>query len=224
VSATTTSTSAALRERCRDAWEALLAHPFVEEVAAGTLPLAKFAFYLEQDLVFLEEYARATGAAVSRTRGEDELRDLTRQLATVVEEELAKERDLLARVRELLGTSPREIRPAATTIAYTNFLLATAARGDALDVLAAQLPCAWSYADIGSRHLDRAADHPVYADWMRFFGGTEYHDYVAHRRAAFDTLARRAGPARQGRLQQLFVTGTRLERAFWDMAYTGEDA
>ena len=114
------------------------------------------------------------------------------------------------------------IRPAPTTISYSSFLLATAARGDALDVMAALLPCAWSYADIGLAHVDSAVDHPIYADWLRFFAGSEYIDSIEARRAVFDRVAARAAPRRSARLHELFRTATRLERAFWDMAYAGE--
>jgi thiaminase/transcriptional activator TenA len=43
-------------------------HPFITELAEGTLPLDKFRFFLEQDDFYLEEYKRclALGAAKSR--------------------------------------------------------------------------------------------------------------------------------------------------------------
>jgi hypothetical protein len=33
-------------------------HPFITELAEGTLPLDKFRFFLEQDDFYLEEYSR----------------------------------------------------------------------------------------------------------------------------------------------------------------------
>jgi thiaminase/transcriptional activator TenA len=107
-------------------------------------------------------------------------------------------------------------------IAYGSFLLATAARGDALDVMAALMPCAWSYADIGLMHAGEAAEHPVYADWLRFFGGAEYVDSIADRREVLDRLAASVSAARRRRLAELFTTAARLELAFWDMAYRAD--
>ena len=217
-------TSAWLRARSDDVWVTLVDHPFVAELAAGTLPLAKFRFYVEQDIFFLRDYARAIGLAVGRAADEDELRELTRQLAIVVEEELEKERVLLDRVEEMLGADRWQApSPAPMTRAYSTFLLATGARGDALDVMTALLPCAWSYADIGSAHLDSTVEHPVYADWMRLFGGADYLDYVDRRRAAYDRFATRADARRRERLHDLFRTAARLEAAFWNMAYGEED-
>jgi len=224
IDAAVTSTSAALRDRCCDVWQSLVDHRFVRELAAGTLPLPKFRFYIEQDILFLDDYARAIGLAIGRTSGDEELRELTGQLAIVVQQEIESERKLLRRVEELSGSSGREdARPAATTISYANFLVATAVRGDALDVMTALLPCAWSYADIGRKHSDGAVEHPIYSDWLRLFSGTEYLDYVERRLAVFDRLAAGAAARRGERLSELFITAARLEKAFWDMAYAEEE-
>jgi thiaminase/transcriptional activator TenA len=224
VGVTETATSSWLRARSEDVWAGLLDHPFVLELAAGTLPLEKFRFYIEQDIVFLDDYARAIGLAVGRAADEDELRELTRQLAVVVEEEIEQEQALLRRVEGMLGVEPATHPVAApTTLAYSAFLVATAARGDALDVMTALLPCAWSYADIGKRHLAATVEHPLYAEWMRLFGGSDYLGYVDRRRSSYDRFAMRADDGRRARLLELFHTATRLEAAFWDMAYSEEE-
>src|SRR5262245_24480618 len=49
-------------------WQGLHGHPFITELATGTLPIEKFRFFLEQDNLYLQDYARclAMGAAKSR--------------------------------------------------------------------------------------------------------------------------------------------------------------
>jgi thiaminase/transcriptional activator TenA len=221
VEATITGTAAWLRSRCEEVWAKLVDNPFVTELAGGTLPLAKFRFYIEQDIIFLDDYSRAIGLAVGRAADEHELRALTRQLAVVVEEELEKERTLLRRVEEMLGVEPSPAPAAtATTRAYSSFLLSTGARGDALDVMTALLPCAWSYSDIGRTHLPGPVEHPIYSDWMRLFGGSEYLEYVDRRLASYNEFAARVAEPRHERLLELFRMAARLEAAFWDMAYT----
>jgi thiaminase (transcriptional activator TenA) len=215
----TAALSQRLRDDCASTWQGLLDHPFVQEIAAGTLPLEKFRFYIEQDILFLDDYVRSLGYAVGRAQDEEQLAALTRQIATVVDTEIDKERDLLRRVERLLGAGPRRATPAPTTLAYQSFLVSAAVRGDALDVLTSLLPCAWSYGEIGRRYLGETAEHPVYTDWMRLFGGREYLDYVDARIESFDRYAGRAHPARYARLTQLFTTAARLEQAFWDMGY-----
>jgi len=211
-----------LRAGCRDVWEGLHEHPFLRELAAGTLPLETFRFYLEQDLFFLPDYLRAIGLAIGRADGEEELELLVSEAQIVAGRELESVQALLRRVEELTGPGDADPEPAPTTVAYTGFLLATAARGDAIDVMTALLPCAWSYADIALGIADEIAEHPIYSDWIRFFAGAEYVESIAERRATLDRVAASVGDSRRRRLGALFATAARLELAFWEMAYTQE--
>jgi thiaminase/transcriptional activator TenA len=211
-----------LRAGCGDVWQSLHEHPFVRELAAGTLPLETFRFYIEQDLLFLPNYLCAIGLAIGRADGDEELELLVSEAHIVVGRELESVRALLRHVEELAGPGDAAPEPAPTTVAYSGFLLSTAARGDAMDVMTALLPCAWSYADIALGIADEIADHPIYSDWIRFFAGTEYVDSIAERRATLDRVAERAGESRRRRLGALFATAARLELAFWEMAYTQE--
>jgi thiaminase/transcriptional activator TenA len=66
------SLSADLRGQSERVWAGLHAHPFVTELARGVLPLEKFRFFLEQDVLYLPDFARciAMGAAKSATAAE----------------------------------------------------------------------------------------------------------------------------------------------------------
>jgi len=57
--------SESLRAQCDRIWAGLHAHSFLGELTRGTLPLDRFRFFIEQDLLFLPDFARcmAMGAA-----------------------------------------------------------------------------------------------------------------------------------------------------------------
>ena len=68
-----TSFCDSLREGCGELWQGLHRHPFLRELADGTLAPERFRFFLEQDIFFLPELARrdaivsaAQSATVSR--------------------------------------------------------------------------------------------------------------------------------------------------------------
>jgi thiaminase (transcriptional activator TenA) len=214
------SLCAELRAGSDAIWASLHEHPFVRELAAGTLPLERFRFYLEQNLMYLPEYARAIALGAARAGDVDELGRFSDALASVVAEEIPKDRELLARVIELGAEDRGGARAMApATLAYTSFLLSTAYRAGPLEILTAIMPCAWSYGEIADRLRDRIAPHPVYAGWVGFFAGGQYEDVVRELRAQLDARATGLPPSRRRELALLFDMAGRLEHGFWDMAY-----
>ncbi len=212
--------SSELRAGVDAVWERLLAHPFVVEMAAGTLPEDKYLFYVEQNLLYLPQYARAIAWGAAKSPDNETLRAFSASLTNILQVEIPQNERLRDRVRS--STSVRH--PAAgvmapDTLAYTSYLLATAAQGDALDVQTLLLPCAWSYGAIASRLIDTMADHPVYSEWFQFFASDDYASLVHTLREQFDLSAVGASGTSRARLARIFADATRLENAFWDMAY-----
>ena len=97
------SMSDSLRADSSGIWNALHAHPFLRELADGTLPLERFRFFIEQDDFYLEEYARCLAMGVARSRNDVELAYFTNDLLAVIEAELPSNRELLAQLIEMGG-------------------------------------------------------------------------------------------------------------------------
>lgn len=209
-----------LRADCGGIWDGLHEHPFVRELAAGTLPADTFRFYVEQNLQYLPEYARTIAAAAAKADDLATMHLFARDLENILENEIPENEELLQRIvalgaRDLGGSAGM----APANVSYTGFLVSTAVQGGPLEIMAAILPCTWSYGDIGARLAPEVREHPVYAEWVRFFGSPAYGEIVARMRADFETLAAEAGPETLERLSALFTTSVRLEAGFWDMAY-----
>ncbi len=211
-----------LRRDCADLWEGLHDHPFVAALVDATLPPETFRFYIEQNLQYLPEYARAMALAAGRADDVETMRIFSADLANIVETEIPENRELLTRVVDLgardLGGSDGM---APANVAYTGFLVSTAATSRPVEVMAAIVPCAWSYGEIAERRAEQVVEHPVYAEWVRFFARSDYKAVVRRMQDDFETLAGRDDVSLD-RLSALFTTGVRLERWFWDMAYAHE--
>jgi thiaminase (transcriptional activator TenA) len=211
-----------LRNDCAELWEELHAHPFIEGLADGTLPPDSFRFYIEQNLQYLVEYARAMALAAGRAGDVETMRIFSADLTNIVEVEIPENRELLARVLEL---GARDLKGsegmAPATVTYTGFLVETAATSRPVEVMAAIVPCAWSYGEIAFRRRDQIVEHPVYAEWVRFFASPDYAGVVERMQADFEWLVTH-DDVEMERLSFLFTTGVRLERGFWDMAYARE--
>jgi thiaminase/transcriptional activator TenA len=212
-----------LRADCLPVWDSLQAHPFLTELAAGTLPPEKFRFYLEQNLMYLPEYARAIAIGAARSRDGAELRSFAAALDNIVVTEIPENE---ARLGEIvaLGAEDRggTLAMAPGTLTYTSFLIAAASRGGPLEVMTAIMPCAWSYAEIATELQPGASDdHPVYTAWLAFFAGQAYAELIERMKDELDALAGK-GEAGFEQLSETFRNGARLELGFWEMAYTLE--
>jgi thiaminase/transcriptional activator TenA len=214
------------RERSDRIWQGLHAHPFITELAAGTLPIHKFRFFLEQDNLYLQDYARCLAMGAAKSRNEVELRYFVTDLNQVLDRELPSNRALLERVIEM-GAADRggSTGMAPANVAYTSYMRSLALHGGSLEIMASLLPCAWSYVEIATALADRTdRDHPVYADWVGYFSLPTNVEMVADMRRDFDRLVEdeASSAARFEEIDHIFATSSRLEHQFWEMAYTLE--
>lgn len=212
-----------LRQESNEIWSLLHEHPFITELASGTLPLEKFRFFLEQDISYLEEYARCLAMGAAKSRTTSELRYFAADLMNLVESEIPNNEALLAQV---IALGARDHGGAASmapaNVAYTSFMQSLALRGGPLEILAALLPCSWSYVEIATSLADRTdTTHPVYAEWITYFRRPETVEVVEGMRRDFDALADRElrDDAHRREIAGVFATSSRLELGFWEMAY-----
>jgi thiaminase (transcriptional activator TenA) len=215
--------SADLRIQCDDVWAGLHAHPFLRELTRGTLDLDKFRFFIEQDLMFLSPFARCMAMGAAKARSEAELEFFTKQADGIIRLEIPSNRRLLKEVIRR-GAQDRggSLAMAPANVAYTSFLMATAAEYGPIEIIAAILPCSWSYIEIARDLKDELAEHPVYSDWVGFYLDDEENNLVLNMRRTFDEMARAEGlgEAQRRKLAEIFMISSRLEGMFWEMAYT----
>ena len=213
-----------MRAQSAAIWDGLHAHPFIRELAAGTLAPDKFRFFLEQDNLYLEDYARCLAMGVAKSRDDAERAYFLTDLNEVFEAELPSNRALLQQITDLGATDHGgALTQAPATLAYTAYMQSLALRGGPMDIMAALLPCAWSYTEIAERLVVQGpSDHPVYAGWIAFFSLPENLSMVRDMRDRFDRQAESEGlnEARRAELSSIFAASSRLEREFWEMSYT----
>jgi len=212
--------SATLKELGRSTWETAVAHPMVKEIGAGVLPHATFRFYFEQNVCYLEDYARAIALVLAKAPDRAALGVLSRFLAQIVDNEIPANLSFLER----LGGTPHADPMVAMTpaaYAYTRHILQICEHEPAAAGLAAILPCQWSYGEIGRRLATSMPEDAIYAAWVAMFSVPDYDDLVGASTSLLDRLAADAGPAELSFLSAVFNRSTSYEVAFWDMAYRG---
>lgn len=211
---------ARLRGACGTTWAAYVDHPFVGQLAAGTLPEAAFRRYLVQDYLFLIQLARAYALAAYKADSLADMRGASAGAGAILDTEIGLHLGFCAG----WGLDERQITDvpeAAATIAYTRYVLETGLRGDVLDLYTALAPCVVGYAEIGARlAADRVtirAGNP-YDSWIAMYAGDDYQQVARDHVGQLDRLWQsRAGGARWEPLARTFDQATRLEAAFWQM-------
>lgn len=208
-----------LRQQAGNDWQDYVAHPFIQQLSRGTLPETAFRRYLTQDYLFLIHFARAWALLVSKLRTLPEMRAATASLNAIV-----SELPLHVRYCESWGLNEAQMTAepeAAETMNYTRYVLDIGHSGDALDLLAALLPCVAGYAEIGLGLL--ASPRTVltgspYASWIRNYADPDYLTGVRAALALLETVGQQRGAeSRFPALSEIFTTATRLESAFWQM-------
>lgn len=174
--------SAALWAGSADLARAALAHPFVTGIADGSLPRDRFAGYVAQDAFFLEAFARAYALGVAHSRDRETLETFT-DLLGGVRDELRLHDGYAAR----WGIDLADVEPAPATLAYTEFLLATAALGDVGETCAAMVPCMRLYAFLGQALAPRA-DGP-YREWVDTYADPGFEQLAATLERLLDRIA-----------------------------------
>ena len=212
-----------LYEAARPVWEACHAHPFVRGIGDGTLDIAKFRHFLLQDYLYLFDYARVFAYGVVKAREPDLMRTFAANVDAILGGEMKVHRAYMAR----LGITEEQVfavKPALSNLSYTHYMLAAAAGGGQAEIVAAILACSWSYAEIGTRlaAIPGAAEHPFYGEWVQSYAGEDYQQTNDALVALMDDLAEGCTEAEYRRLEEIFVTCSRHELGFWDMAWNLE--
>lgn len=165
-----------------DLAERTLTHPFVRGLADGSLPREFFAGYVAQDAFFLEAFARAYALGVAHSADRATL-EAWADLLAGVRHELRLHDDYAAR----WGIDLAAVDPAPVTLAYTDFLLATAALGGAGVTCAAMAPCMRLYAHLGQSLSGGAG--PTYAEWVATYADPGFEALAATLEGLLDLSA-----------------------------------
>lgn len=139
-----------MRDAADVVWEEGYRQPFIRELGAGTLPRDTFAFYLIQDELYLNDYAKVHALAVTKTDDNEVMVFMAQVQHAIFHVEKTLHNEYLASFG-ITAQDMRDARQSAFARAYTANMLATAYGEDLIDILVAVLPCAWVYADYGQR-------------------------------------------------------------------------
>lgn len=241
-----------MRRWSDEAWEAalpvyrkILEHPFVRALADGSLCGERFRFYIRQDALYLDGYARRLAHVAARLPRKEQAERFLHFALDGIEVERALHAQFLAGSHP----APEEISP--TCLLYTSVLDAQALAPVEVEA-AAVLPCFVVYQRVGQWIHARAegngstagdstnpgaaandnapagpktgmplSENP-YRAWIETYADPAFAVSTEQAVAICDELAAAAGEETRQRMTELFVRCTRMEWMFWESAWNLE--
>ena len=217
--------SQTLYARAEKIWPRYLSHPFVTQMADGTLPLEKFRYYMLQDYLYLRDYVKIFAAIIQKADDFEQIRFLSEELADTIGETFRTHIPYMKR----LGITEDEIRSARTHIdnnAYTHYMLWEAQAGDVLTGLVTLLNCSWNYAYVAEKIVNRcpeALHNEHYGSWFAGYISESYRRTNQMLIDRIDALSRSIDDKTTAHLCEIFEKCCYFDLRFWDMVYTMGD-
>ena len=195
----------------------IIGHPFIKELATGTLDSARFNRYIAQDELYLGNYGRQM-LSFAGMIDDDRQREMFNDFARAgLEGERAMHELLTARFKTDLVVCASPV-----TAAYNAHTEAALVSGRRELALAALLPCMWVYNEVG-RHILSIADMEgnPYREWISEYADDEFTRGVREVLEIADGYAAAADVGTRRMMTRLFVEATQFEYDFWDFGYYG---
>ncbi len=208
----------------RQAWDAalpiynqILDHPFIKELAAGTLAPDKFDRYLAQDELYVGNYGRQM-FELAELIPDPVQHDMFYAFA---KEGIEGEKAMHALLIDRFGIDT-QVQPSQVTAAYNAHTEAAIRSGSKEIGLAAMLPCMWVYNEVGLYILRTAAvEGNPYREWIQEYGNEAFTAGVAQVLELADSYAAAAPEDIRERMTSAYIEATRFEYLFWDYGYNG---
>ena len=207
-----------LYQETRAIQEQILNHPFPNRIGDGSLPMASFRHFIEQDYLFLIDYGKILGLAAVKAPDRHKMK----AFSALLHETISTEMELHIQFCETLGIKEEvlaETLKDLPTAAYTDFLVRVGYEGSFEEIAAALLPCMATYSEIGSALISSISnDIPVpYKEWISMYSSDEFGELALWMTHLVDELGTSADLSCQSQMVAAYKSSCLHELNFWTM-------
>jgi thiaminase/transcriptional activator TenA len=210
-----------LLEATKDIWSKYNEHPFVKGIEDGTLDREKFRFYIIQDYLYLEDYAKTFAIGIAKAKSLETTRLFSSYIALLTGGEMDIHRGYMGEFavsQEELNDTPRSL----DNLSYTSYMLRVAYEEGEAEILADILSCTVSYEYIARRIVSNnpnAIKHDFYGEWVGGYASEEYAKENIVLLETLDRLTENYTEQQLSHLVDIFVACSRYELDFWEMSW-----
>lgn len=214
------SFSRMLKGKSKSAWEDCYRHPFVQKLGSGHLDKETFMFYLKQDYKYLLEYAKIFAQGALKATDEQTIMNFTASQKAVLDE-MNLHRSYMAGYGISLEDADNT-SPSLFNRAYTSNMLTIGYAEGIVELMAALLPCPWSYHDFACRlkgDFSGNLENNYYKSWIETYASREFYESFSWFFPTMDRLCENKNDRELRHVEDVFRSSVEFEYLFWDMAY-----
>ncbi|SFG45908.1 thiaminase II [Oribacterium sp. WCC10] len=214
------STVEKLLDATKDIWACYYKHPFVMGIQNGTLDRDKFRFYIIQDYLYLEEYAKTYAIGVAKSKNIK----IAQMFAKSIEI-MNGEMDVHSGYMGKFGVSQEEAdstKRSLDNLSYTSYMLRVAYEEGEAEIIAAILSCGYSYELIAKnmiKNRPECINDEFYGDWIKGYASEEYAESNRILFRELEELTANYSEKQINHLIDIFTVCSRYELLFWEMAW-----
>jgi thiaminase (transcriptional activator TenA) len=196
-------------ENAKPTYQRTIEHPFLKELADGSLSKERFDRYLIEDIAYLRAYGEVLTQLAAKAP-KPEWKKFLLDGADGCKKEVKHIHETY------LDGKGKEKAPSQANAAYIRFLRDNVEKGSFAEGLAAVLPCYWIYWEVGKTLKARGSTNKKYQLWIDYYSDPNYASAVKQVLAMMNEASRGADSKK---LVQLFAIGAEHEYQFWHSAY-----
>ncbi|WP_066187633.1 MULTISPECIES: thiaminase II [Gracilibacillus] len=213
-----------LRAAADDIYQGIFQHPFVVGIGKGDLHKEAIIHYVKADYEYLNAFINIYGIAIAKGDTRKEMAYFHEKISFILHSEIHPHHNLC----QVAGVHYDDLQgyplpPSAHH--YVTHMKSVAQQGSMGELIAALLPCPWTYLEIG-QHLNEVyqptEDHPFY-DWIQFYANPETGSITTELCQRLDEWAEGVREQEKEKAKQAFIKSCQLEYLFWEMAYQVEE-
>lgn len=201
-------------QKTQPIYNSILKLPFIKSLADGTLTADKFEFYIQQDALYLEHFARVLALIGAKSK------EIDHGLAFVrfAEQALVVEREIHESYFKFFNVKQRgEMQPVCHS--YVHYLKSVIGFESIEMATAATLPCFWIYMQVGQHLLKHAQlENNPYKKWIESYASEDFEKTVQKAIDICDVLASKTTEDTRKSMTEAFLMAAHFECEFWSAA------
>ncbi|WP_105956990.1 thiaminase II [Apilactobacillus quenuiae] len=214
-----------LKQSANPILQSIFKHQFIEGIKNGKVDDSILKFYVEQDYQYLSEFMKIYASIIPLLKDRNDIRFFNNNIDFILNDEIHHHK-IFCKVANLKYEDLKNATPSPKAYLYQLHMYKAVNSGQILNILAALLPCPWTYNEIAKKIMQSNInlDKNPFKDWINFYLEEDQDNSLTNR--LFIMLVKFANNLNNEKLDEAksyFLKSCELEWQFWQQAFYKED-